>query len=118
MRDKKDTSIGDDMNTLPKELTPELLGLVTRDYVQTLEIVNNEIHYSISSVMGYKAINIDTLTREMIEYIGGYYIFNIFNSSSVMGYVVIIEDEKFIANSIFEAVLKATHWVTKEKGAI
>jgi len=119
-------ALGVIMNDLPKELTPELLELITKDYVQTLEIVDNEVHYSVHGVAGYKAINIDTLTRLMKEWCfdKGYSLETRFNyplqqvSMTNNGGLARYSSPAMSILTELEAVLKATHWLAKEKGLI
>ncbi len=108
------------MKELPKELTAELLNLILDEKVIHIDgIKENYLWFYCDNEPNINAINIDTLTRLILEYIERQgYIYNIFNSTSVQGYVMIIDARKYIGKSIFEAVLKATHWVATEKDLI
>ena len=125
------------MKQLPKELTPELLGLVLGEkvYYKDLAMVkvhigNNELFYSKKD---YKwtghSINLDTLTRLCKEWcynckddsvsiviyhdhLGKYNAQVDFTIATELG------EQWFSGDTELEAVIEATHWVDKKKGLI
>ena len=117
------------MNELPKELTPELLGLVLDDVLvgaitEMKPYAENDIVYTTYELptIKYKILNIDTLTRLIKEWCWKHKYY-LESGSMEMGYCSVyehIDTQRFLSKSKteFEAVLKATHWVAKEKGLI
>ena len=121
------------MNELPKELTPELLGLVLGVHdVKEIDKVpfTDELTYA-EDCEDIRVINIDTLTRLMIEYITKQdYELDIAtdrcNNHSIEIMEYCMDDNelgcfKCATNSddtMFETVLKATDWVIREKGLL
>ena len=114
------------MNELPKELTNELLSLVLGVHdVKEIDKVpfTDELTY-VEDCEDLRVINIDTLTRLMKEFC--------FSNKCLIKSIKEINNEwkielentreldyeYFRADSEFEAVLKATDWVIKEKGLI
>lgn len=70
-----------------------------------------------------KALNLDTLTRLMIDFMfdNGHdsYCGKRHNMGAIEHYCIINgKSEGTYGTSIFEAVTKATHWVAKEKGLL
>lgn len=116
------------MEKLPEELTPELLSLVLDKEIFTCGLwIDNQITYGTPMRTKDKLkdnfINIDTLTRLMKEWCreqGCTVCKSCFNDED--GYDMEIyygwEMCATVGKSEFEAVLKATHWVAKEKGSI
>lgn len=120
----------------PKELTPTLLGLVFDCKVTIIYDINTKTEYKIDNQyicfdanIGYKAINIDTLTRLMKEwcYKQGYKI-GVTNHSVEL--YTFKEWKPFTSLKFrttddvnkdcdwFPMILKATNWVAKEKGLL
>ncbi len=127
------------MTELPEELTPELLGLVLDEEVQFGllggKIKNNNLSLQLKDtkeVNVYKQLNIDTLTRLMKEWclkeqnncvasisstlgiLDSTAMCNIYSSKYALGK----ETKAFYGDTEFEAVLKTTAWVAKEKKLI
>ena len=64
-------------------------------------------------------IPLDTLGRLIREYIAKEgYIYNLFNSTSIQGYVMIINDNKVIGKTEIELCVKSIEFIAKEKGSI
>lgn len=133
------------MNKLPKELTPKLLGLVLNENMVVTEIYqpqNIEVIACRYTEIGYKyektnmfnscSVNKDTLTRLMKEWI----ISDIHKEflcsvelhqtaedilisvTMFFDYDKLDNKKQFYAETEFEAVLKATEWIAKEKGLV
>ena len=114
------------MKTTPSELTPELLSLLlgNKDVNDIVKIDNNELFYYHSLYGNYTSINIDTLTRLMIEYClkHGYAVIIIAVDTKDWQVQVSIEGEpqpkKWVCtlshDDVFEATLKALIWVRSE----
>ena len=116
------------MNELPKELTPELLGLVLGEELlssQNLSLLNNDLTYCTKD-MCINSINTDTLTRLMKEFCNenNYVIRTEMHYKNSINVAVLkfydtgvwVEPFNTMFQTEFEAVLKATDWVIKEKG--
>ena len=121
------------MDNLPKELTPELLGLVSGDkesvkICRELSINNNELHFTSLKVNGFYdlVINIDTLTRLMKEWCwkqdyrieihfgnDNDYEWFVFHQGRGEEQVTFMDNIKDFTPTEFEAVLKATSWVQR-----
>lgn len=124
------------MTKLPKELTPELIQLIMEFYSDVIEIGQDknsldlhELDRATGASTGGANINLDTLTRLMKEWICkdfGDCIGNIDSYTHMEGCLLKVEliydnnkeSKMFKLNTEFEAVLKATHWVAKEKGLL
>lgn len=132
------------MIKLPEDLTPELLGLVlgkkiivgeyeantdmlgesfSTKFEALLTIIQHKVRYTAytDNVYREEGVNIDTLTRLMKEWIfdQGYE----YGTGKIEGgrYWCVIDRgdwQYYEEESEFEAVLKATHWVSKTKGLI
>jgi len=77
---------------------------------------DDENHIFFSSILfGGDTINLDTLGRLIREYIAKEgYIYNLFNSTSVQGYVMIINDNKVIGKTELEVCVKSIEFIVKE----
>lgn len=129
------------MKTIPKELTPELLLLIFGghstmhlfDKNRQLSIIGNILY--IPKTYGSTEFNIDTLTRLLKEwcFMQGYKVSSYqedmsenriaYQVSLNYGYINESQlgsdfDTKLFYDTEFEAVLRATEWVVKEKGLI
>ena len=122
------------MKDLPKELTPELLGLVYDYKIVSMELMP-KIGHTQRLRFNYldedeqeceEALNIDTLTRLMMEfcYDNGVML-KISTSEARMGIVSIADPDGkpnlkdiWLEETLFEAVLKALEWVAKKKGLL
>lgn len=128
---------------IPKELTHELLSLVldTKGYlIELIEVENNELKVCYCTnvfkednedkLQHFKEnINLDTLTRLMKEWCFKQDVilntsFNLMDenmcscSSNFYKIEGDLKNRLHWANTEFEAVLKATHWIMTEKGYI
>jgi len=118
------------MTEIPKELTPQLLGLVFGEEVYKIEEDIHaycEIAYQSQNTLlpNYKYENIDTLTRLMKEWcINNLEFPSIDIHYNQINITIFIRhhSEGLLFNATtdteFEAVLKCTHYVMKEKGLI
>lgn len=108
---------------LQDELTPEFLSWVLGEYVIVFMVNTDEnsiayrTHREEDSTYQDEAENLDTLTRLCLEKIESKgYIYNLFNSTSVQGYVMIIDDHKVIGKSMLDVAIKqAKHVMEKAK---
>lgn len=113
---------------LPEELTVELLGLVLDREVKEsigLDVFDNNIlHYLIDD--GYAYTTKDTLARWMKEWCrdSDYYLLSYISQLGGVCEVLTEFNEKVFdtcklhCKTEFEAVLKSTEWVAKEKGLL
>ena len=117
------------MNELPKELTSDLLGLVLDEKVIKIEPrkAHNNIYYTIEFDEDELDLDksIDTLTRLMKEWCWeqDYWLAS-GRDTETFWFAELENSEKDewcprrVEQSEFEAVLKATEWVAKEKGLL
>ena len=122
------------MNELPKELSPQLLGLVLEQEVLTFSqgdvFIFKDLKYIIKDGSSIKPnyVNYDTLTRLMKEWSNtrnpkGFQIYSGLQSTQLGTalaevYSGGIRKLSFEATSEFEVVLKCTHYVMLEKGLL
>ncbi len=137
------------MNELPKELTPELLGLVLNSNIliefgiefkggKTIGkldyVLFPSIYFWYNNGNGDRCLDVtlDTLTRLMKEWCitKEFIISSCINGSDIfnegIGFAQLQDFEyeydcdylQYKGQTEFEAVLKATHWVAKEKGLL
>lgn len=117
------------MKELPKELTVELLSLVLGEQIIKVQNISHGcLNYTICFDDEQLELdkNIDTLTRLMKEWCSnktGYYLYTVKTSYDWWAYVTAPDNVSLrlttvTADSEFEAVLKATHWVATEKGLL
>ena len=114
------------MKDLPKELTRGLLGLVLNEELTNKICFFHENEIQISFADRVDKINLDTLTRLMKEWCwssGNEIMSGKINHSGT--YLATVQDlnplvpkRPFVNTTEFEAVLKATEWVAKEKGLL
>ena len=124
------------MEKLLEELTVELLGLVLSIKVESVgNVHDNNLCFEIKQDDSYvpDSINLDTLARLMKEWasINGYDLLSGYCKKTNVIYCYVFADtweydalthdcEIYTESNKteFEAVLKATHWVAKEKSLI
>jgi len=105
-------------------ISKELLSLVLDKKITAIgDSKRNLLSYSDQlknpSINLNNVINLDTLGRLIREYIASEgYIYNLFNSTSVQGYVMIINDNKITGKTELEVCVKSIEFIAKEKGSI
>ena len=116
------------METLPKELTPELLSLVTGNEVESIKLLGNTLRIKHVS-MCQTELNIDTLIKQMKawSYGEGYGVTETPHSIAIntikpwkpfttLVYSRILDVNSYSVTT--EEIIKAIEWVAKKRGLI